>query len=519
MSFNILYIEDEPRDRKKISEAIDKKNEELGFQRFRVILRESSDRVEKQDVLDSDVVLADIFFDEWDRLEEIVEKVEDFSKEEFYSLPIIAYTERGKKSLDRVIAFGSRIYQIWDKATADASYVAYRLNELANELPLVRSDLYLCREVRHLEGGPAWREHVLSMVKRYRMGQNEADQIEQPKNSINEIGDWIRAKDCRETWIEIIAAWEPLERAALRDTRGHARHLLNVFWLGYYLINHSVTKALFVGFSRNLSNKLAIDDKPDRLNNSWFVTGLFHDVGNCLEKGSSAIKAIQDVRQRLSNVADVPDIISGVQVSQEVVEKGSKILSTIEDAESGAAFVDAWERSCREESPDSGVIGALYMQEMCGDAEIFSEEAVRAIAIHNLIGRIHNDKRDIFSWQENPLVCLLIICDQFQTWDRERGDDSSSSWKSDMPSRAELLSIVIDKCDDVISVSIDIGYVAAKHVQEDDVLRDRVIANLQEILSKNPDKAVKKIKDWPFTLNMRFWLSGKKIPFERSYGG
>ncbi len=110
------------------------------------------------------------------------------------------------------------------------------------------------------------------------------------------------------------------------------------------------------------------------------------------------------------------------------------------------------------------------------------------------------------------MVCLLLLCDQLQTWDRETGTEAHKD--SDQPTRAELSALEIELEDGRPIVRMSVDYIAPAHLDHSYEIYTRVKNKLQDILRKNPFSALEKIKrPWPFKLVVRCTLSGE--PLER----
>ena len=183
MSFHILYVEDWPKDFKKLDDVIKEYNREDSPASEKIELSWAKDLEELENQLDYkiDVVLADMYLtpsesDKGDRLQEVIDKVKAWCERNNVGrpIPIIAYTISGED------AFKAKkdLYDIWDKNTASVEYVTWRLSKLSIELSRIRPDASIQTKIRtdlEAECCVRWHDAVLDMIKRYNQGWTESD--------------------------------------------------------------------------------------------------------------------------------------------------------------------------------------------------------------------------------------------------------------------------------------------------------------------------------------------------------
>jgi hypothetical protein len=178
-----------------------------------------------------------------------------------------------------------------------------------------------------------------------------------------------------------------------------------------------------------------------------------------------------------------------------------------------------WEKSLGNRAPDHGVIGALYMRQKFHSISKMSDafEAARAVFAHNLIGELERSEPDILEWDNEPLICLLILCDQLQTWDRERGDEGF--YGPDFPSIAQLTALNIEGGERP-RVEMAVQYIVPSHIEHSYVLYLRMKQNLEKVLREKPDRALARIgKNWPFQLRVNCSLGGEECLEPITKGG
>lgn len=523
--YDVVYVEDDREDWRKLEAAV--KKMEL-HPPLRVKWAESPEKLEGLLSLSTRLVLADVYFsentasgrEEKARLPDIIKQVQAWTAKEGSSrpLPIIAYTGRGFDALKYCLDFKKDLYDIWDKSSASPEYAAWRLSEISKELSRIRPDALTQRLIREMQSHVGWHGKVVDMTKRYDAGWSEYDQIQRAGVAIEDIaygfGVW---GECGPMW-KIMAEWEALSRAVSTKTRGHARHVINVFWLGYFLINHEYLRDIFTQYWKKIKDnrknmeEVSNVDPIEALSNIWFYAGIFHDVGGAVEK---SYKVSEYLKQLLSVFEDLAPPVTSVQKTnhKDFMKKARAWLNEFD--ESLVNLIEpVLEKSVRDNEPDQGVIAALHIRSKInkGKQGCYAREGARAMSMHNMFPRLGKETDTLpVTWSKEPLVCLLLLCDQLQTWDRERGTEALVD--GDQPSRAELSSmeIVLDKHQKPhITMSID--YIVPAHLQRSLELYERVRDEFKKILRKNPYRALNKIsKPWPFELHVLCTLSGEPL--------
>lgn len=527
MIFKILHIEDAEDFANLVECALEEKNKERSRRCFRIDTIKYPDELIQE--LDNryDLILADVcFFDEVseeqvDRLDEILNKVEQWNRLNKYEkpLPVIAYTTRQKTSLLRVLENSSRLYDIWDKTSASPDYVAWRITQIATDIMRIRPDSILINKILDMPNGASWHPTVKNMAFRYRNAWTEADQIERIGHEIKIIGYELKCvPDPVSHYLDVMKNWEFLGRSIQNKTRGHARHVANVYWLGYFLLNSPILKEYWgdswsnsVLYERKATKNIASIDAIQALNIAWFYAGLFHDTANGVQKANVALKRISEI---LTVYKDF--LKQGTAINLEV-EEGipDKILPLLTDFEEPwrTLLNDLWKSSLQKHEPDHGVVAAINLDDASKENRFYglTKEAGRAMLVHNLISNIDNTTNK-FSWKKDPIVCLLIFVDQLQTWDRERGDES---YLNDWPERAELLSLELTSGNPKPILEIVIEYIPPEHLKQAPKIFERVKDKLEDILMNHPCRILRNyIEDWPFQLKVEFWMDGTKLASE-----
>lgn len=531
MSFNILYVENDQKVWNAVQEAFQQHRATVPSSRLQITWAETPEEmtslVGNSLPLQFDVILADVFFDNLktgkrdsvDRLDDIISFVRQSDKDEHPEkpMPIIAYTGRGQRALDAVLRRKEYLYDVWDKSTASAEYVVWRLSRLAVEMSHSRPDVTMQRLIRNMPTGAAWHDQVVDMAKQYHAGWTERDQVERAGVSIHNIAGLLGVWEvCKPMW-QIMIDWEALSRAVSPRVRGHARHVINVFWLGYYLLHHPLLRDGFAkSWDKLKSNRPnmepVITEEPlEALSNIWFYTGLFHDIAGCVEKSTNVFNWQHELMRPFGKLVPVTSSLSDTP-NEDAMDRIDLLLAEFSSNMRGQ-IKPLVHSGYITKHPDHGFVAAMHLRSHInsGKQGCFAAEAARAMALHNFFPSLDSTAAiGLVSWEQNPIECMLLFCDQLQTWERERGDDTYSS--GDGPQRAELADLLVEDREGRPHVKLSINYIAPPHLHQAPVIYKREKHTLEDILRSNPIHALNKItKPWPFSLDVSFLLSGDPL--------
>lgn len=519
MLLNVVYVDDEVEARNLLKRAVDRYNEKspAALIRLKPVASPSGLRKALQD--SDDLVLADVYYESEDKLSEIIDIVRraDLERGSGPPIPVIAYTGRGEDALNDCLKRRYELFDIWDKSTAGPEYVTWRLTQVAIELSRIRPDSLIQRLIREMSGGAPWHKHVVEMTQKYGSGLTEADQIYQAgtaiENIANELGVWERP--CKALW-KLMADWEFVGRAVTASARGHARHVINVFWMGYYLLHHPELKGVFEGAWKQLQTARGHRLKPvaranalEGLSACWYYAGIFHDVAACGERYSAVSERVAEFVSSFPDLRPLPRAV-GKWPARRLLEAPKELWKDL--TRLGALAEPLWKASVRSGAPDHGVVAALHFRRCVDDGrqKHFAREAARAMAMHNLMGRIESGGQPVVDWGSEPIVCLLLLCDQLETWDRERGDETLDG--PDKPGRAQLASVAVRTTKRRIAVKMCIDYIAPRHLDHAPRLMERERLRLEETLKEYPSRALARIsRPWPFDLEVDCRLNGNPL--------
>lgn len=335
-----------------------------------------------------------------------------------------------------------------------------------------------------------------------------------------------------------LSASEPLLRAASPKLRGIARHSINVFWFGYWLINHHLFRDQICKLWEQMRDCRAdVQElksvKPiDGLNNVWLLASLFHDAGKFYEHGKTITEVSAKFFKEFGSLEmGCPSWITGMaDALPNSVEKWLFRISKSLDDPMVRGLKEHITRCSNQEKPDHGAIAAAYLVNIGGgpDAtDLFSQyarEAARAILLHSCLpsvfDKIPKDQRDKcpqLEWQRDPLACLLLFCDQIQTWDRH-----DPEVEKDYPDRAELsyLTAEIDKTSGKPLLKGCIDYIAPSRVAMYPELRKDIAKALNKVILEKPkDTLLHVLKEgqWPFSVHLDCSLSCEKLSIDMDF--
>jgi hypothetical protein len=361
------------------------------------------------------------------------------------------------------------------------------------------------------------------MCSSYLSGETEREQMQGVATMIREIGKEIAPGAPTSDYWKTIVRWELLERACVLRTRGHARHVVNVFWLGFLLINHCSTRDRFEKLARESLETRAPKESSlsplEALNDIWFLTALFHDLG-------APVEATRRVREAHNKVIDdfsidpdhsneflVPDP-NGLNIG--VLQTRVKEIFPRRDRPGDATrnmMSDALLRSARDVGIiDHGVVSALRLLDdsehlMSHCARWRFREAAQSIALHNILKNTPPDAR--IYWNDDLCGCLLVICDQIQAWERERNDESI--FDNGHCQTAELIEFTISD-ESPPSVHMTIDYLAPRHIRTSSKFLSNERECLSEAINNHPRSALLRLAGTsPFSLLARISLNKREV--------
>ena len=448
MALHVLYVEDREPEFDRLARVVGRLNEDLPvWSKVNLSYVKHPSELPAALSENPDVVLADVYFisketeEETDHLDEIIQHVKNWDSKSPYGFPtpVIAYTGKGPTILKKCLKRKESLYDIWSKMSADENYVAWRFQRLAAELTRHRPDATIQRLITSMEMEycPNWHQHVLNLVRSYGEGQTEYDQIRKCRDPLQSILDELSERNSA----SLIAFWtaltdsEPLLRAVNTKLRGIARHSINVFWLGYWLINNPILQIKFLELWKQMLDSRAdvqelksIDPKAG-LNTVWALASLFHDAGKfhehfktITEKSGEYFKEFGAFEMGIPKwdarkSKTIPKILDQLlfEISRNISDQ---MVNTVRD----------YIKKCSDqEHPDHGAVAAAYLLSIGGLSEatknkIFLssmlqklQELCYCIAAYQVYSIISQKIRQGIARKLNGREILLHLCLCFVT--------------------------------------------------------------------------------------------------------
>jgi hypothetical protein len=263
-----------------------------------------------------------------------------------------------------------------------------------------------------------WGEDIVNMLKEYRNGINETDQINAIKVFVTRLATNCGFSSNATKMFEMLQLQEPLCNAGNPTKWGHLRHVINVYWLGYYIINNKLINidTITCKLNKTFSNE---SDKLLEINKVWFICSIFHDIGNLGEMVDSLIEIIN----MALSIYPVDKENNSIQFKNKDFEFGDfdALCSLI--AETDQSLYKLIKEKHTRLKPDHGILSAMTLFK-----ELHSNEtnntwlalAIKAIALHNIFQKsFENVIR--YNYKKEPILNLLILCDLLEIWDRSTG--------------------------------------------------------------------------------------------------
>lgn len=517
MSLKILCIEDEQAERDLLIRAVETYNAKEKWPKIEMEVITSLAAIDEELKKSVDLVLADVYLRNDDgteefRLKEVIDAVERVRRQQNHqrAVPVIAYTGKGIPALEFCLNHDHQVLDVWPKFVYSPRYIVWRLTRLAQERLVSGSNRVLQRAIERLQLTGDLHGLVVEMCDRYDSGWTEVDRLERAGLPIEKIAELLDLGDLPGRMWKTTCGWDFLARASSPKVRGHGRHVANVFWLGYLVLNHpaleSWFRAAWKGLIENRTKMkgVAAWSSGDFFNRAWYLAALFHDSMLFAERQSVAFERIRELA-RLSGNESLAAVVSGAEW-------------TVRAAEIQRTGIEDLEPDLRNRMEtvigatlDHGIIaaGVLRNWKRGQPRDELRREAGRAMAVHNAIAAEESGDWTI-QWQDDPIAALLVFFDQLQTWHRERGDEHL--YKEDWPERAELCRIEVTMNGHRPTLELHIDYIVKRHVLETRELLDRVRDKLELLLMNKPAAVIKKLVGaWPFDLRVTFSIGGSVL--------
>lgn len=406
---------------------------------------------------------------------------------------------------------------IWSKNSETDNLLYWRIKRIQEELDKkfpenTLVDLLLSR----LSSQPKlpFSETLSNILATYRKREGEVEQVKGVKTDLCRIAGECGCESEFEKLFEFIVDAESLNVAGNPNAWGHLRHVLNVFWLGYFFLNSGIIdiEKLYdqMGLDRDTSESVGKNSPIIFVNLVWFFSALFHDVGLPVERTMKISHDSKDFFEIYSDFSlfTKPSLFAK-DIYNEVEEQIDHIFSQL------TGELSKWSMKCKrtlqtENKLDHGLISGVTLLShfsSINDKRIIDQSAI-CVSLHNLINKFTGEAKNI-SFKDNPIASLLILCDQLEVWDRETGLES---YLTGQPIESYELRKL--ECDiEEKSFNLEINYIPYRYIQPEeneikkieDQLYAFLIKNVLPVLESTGFKEV-----FSTDININFFLDGRK---------
>jgi hypothetical protein len=204
----------------------------------------------------------------------------------------------------------------------------------------------------------------------------------------------------------MIARGEPSLHSLKPFYRDHFFHALEVCFLGHYILDLKINDTQY--FWEIVAQRLQISNKSTAKKivlKLWYLASLLHDIGYWVDIQKS-----------------VQELLIFFQNSPLLKEFQNNLLKNItwlsQQISNGEIFNY---NECDKPGEDHGVISAYHVLELLKRIAD-DDKTINVIDYYPAINAIllHNSRKHIVSFNNNPLAFLLIICDSIQEWNRPK---------------------------------------------------------------------------------------------------
>jgi hypothetical protein len=431
----VLYLEHDP-DREALKQAMEDAPAEVDgtiiFRDRETFLRDLDGKLRNERF---DLVVTDAFFlpDGQDHddtgqegdylLDEIVGKVREF--EEFRTR-IAALTRYGGKLLAEPMRTGlAKVDYLWNKIGITQAFIKWQVSRIREECERrFPAHLLVDRVIETCSGAEGselpWHDNMNEMLKGYRTRHGEVNQISVVRGPLGAIAGCFDVQPEVLRLFDALARAESIHVAAKPAGWGHLRHVLNVFWFGYLVLNSGLFDMPSLWKTASRQTGVGRDRLRDEINFAWLLAALFHDIGLLGEK----VQKLADDCNSLLSLC--PAAGRRIEVSSKPVADASRIrelrgtLSAALGTDLAGWFERLWDEATQP--LDHGVLSAITLIDALGNKSHLSgivTSAAAAAAIHNLAKQ--DFQMPMVRVEEQPVAALLLLCDQIQAWERDTG--------------------------------------------------------------------------------------------------
>lgn len=446
-----------------------------------------------------DLVLTDAYFlaknkkhpehgDGTNCIKEIVETVQQI----YPSLKIVVYTHyrddlfKDCKELD--------IYDIWNKASTPPHYLKWRVERTLKEPWNIIPGQVLVNTIKKYlapKQKDAWEVHLLEMLENYSPQLTAHQNVDDMAKELRDIS--INIDLPPTIFKSMTSSFLKQDIMALiisPKAWGHAKHVLNVYWLGYYILNSKIldeevnAKRIIECLSLSETEK---KESRKLINRSWILASLFHDFGLIGEKLDVLVDNTNKILKEYSWGNEEKNQVK-LSLSHNINERKELLTKHFEElkANVGSKFVHKINQAWKD-SVNHGILSAITLLDKYRNTE---KKSITCAAIACALHKIKFDEEKRLKYTEQPLACLLRFCDEIQTWERETGLES-------IKNKIWLQSIALAEISepDEDSLYFRIEYIPRKDLAHSDSKNRLTHEALQDVLDSHTIPSLKAL-DW-----------------------
>lgn len=410
---------------------------------------------------------------------------------------------------------------IWDKRVSSDNLIYWQVNRIHEEIDKKFPEHTLVDSLISLisnQSNIPFVENLTKILSIYRQRAGEVEQIESVKTDLSKIAAEFELHNEFEILFKFIAKAEPINVAGNPSAWGHLRHVLNVYWLGYYLLNtgginientfeHIINEDEYA--SLGIKSPIDIEYKSKLINYIWFLSSLFHDVGLPAERVVKIAEESSDLLKIYHNLSLSLQLTTSVDsIYDNLSNDFDQIFSSIRGKKLNA-WVSGCRRKLREENKlDHGLVSGATLFKLFNKNKIIAEKCSSCVSVHNLVNKFSTYNSQGVNFKKDPLACLLILCDQLEVWDRDTGLESYFSGLS--IESYELRKLSYDK--DEKRYYLEINYVPYRFISPLGREMDKIKDKLYEFLISHVEPTLNLIgfKDvFSTDITIGFFLDGR----------
>ncbi|WP_319525490.1 hypothetical protein [uncultured Desulfosarcina sp.] len=527
--YNILYLEHD-EERERLKNNLEKNLDLTSVQLISPVSSEHNE-IDKVDFLDKirkalssknfDLVITDAFFLpenlEHPEYGEGINCIHDITKLILHYSPstkIVVYTHFKDVLIDDLEDLN--IYEIWNKGSTPLNYLLWRIEKTLKEpWNIIPGQLLVDTLKKYLisKNMEPWEHPLYEMLNNYSPQLTAFQNLHKISENFGDISSELKIPTTQfANMLDTFIKQDYMSLISSPGSWSHAKHVFNVFWLGYYILNCVILD--IPKNKRKLYNFLRLSEKEKKdikkyINRAWIIASIFHDYGIIGEK---LFELVENNNNVLKEYPWYDEEMHPVKIStshskdelREILKKSFEELKGVIGEKLINQINDEWNNKLNH-----GILSALTIRKnFYGTADegikISINEAAKACSLHKIPISIDNRVK----YSDYPLACILRFCDEIQTWERETGLETI---ENPIAIQKVVLSEIKKLNDNTLKFKIE--YLPRKDIGFNDSKNNETRKELKKLLDKKTIIALDSI-DWEDSnlfLSVEFIFRGKKL--------